>query len=464
MENYRLALGKREIVWGTQLDIRTTAGQTVVTKQPNERYDWNLPSGVYRAQDIVRELDALLEAVLVQLGGAADAEALLANLEANLAITGRESDLPLGEMAQHNRAGEELSRQAQLIGEGLVRWARVFNSQKRAAEAFGNSTLRSLSFRSHCDNHLWTHKVSSLLMGPAGGPGVMQLFNEYLHQIILLRDALLPFDNWEEVPIEVEESHGKGLRFVERSRSEFLAKLLGKKMTHKTIVQYAQSVLSPELDRVGYGFQYRLGTVLPGSLGAELASAPRYLLRWHPVLLVLDGTADGDPSLVAFDYEFPDYYAAPRSRVAGGDSVDALTEVPLPVTSDIREAQLVPVGQSNRVVIQYRLQINGDVYVVDLGQAFRGHRFMYRPAAASDSTSPFQVRVHHPSHILGLEGLVTDEEDTHLIPTAGNPLLEWALLGKLYPENVVVLEGADKEKMAAARNAGKGFGTKFLIV
>lgn len=42
-------------------------------------------------------------------------------------------------------------------------------------------------------------------MGPKGSPEIMQLFNEYLHQLILLRDALMPFENWEEVPIMILE-------------------------------------------------------------------------------------------------------------------------------------------------------------------------------------------------------------------------------------------------------------------
>lgn len=461
MSDYRLVIGKKEIVLGKHLDVVPTGGQSVVTKQHNGRYDWNLPSGIYRAQDIVRELDVLLEAVLAQLGEAADAEALLDNLENNLEISGREADLPLGEMALDNRSGRELSLQAQRIGRGLTHLAREFNAQKWASKTYKSSTLCSLSFRSHCDNHLWTHKVAYLLMGPAGGPSVMQLFNEYLHQLILLRDLLLPFDNWEEVPIEITETDGKGLRFVEPARSELLSKLLGKKVTHKTIVKYAQDALSPGLNTVGYGFQYRLGVVLPASFGVELADAPRYLLHWHPVHLIVGATIERHSSPIAFDYEFPDYYEAPRSDVAE-ESLGCPTDAPFRA-EDIMEAQLVPVGESNRFVLRYRLQINGDVYEVDLGQAFRGHRFMYHPSETSDPVHHLHVRKHQPLHILKLKGLVTDKADTHLIPVAGNPLLMWALLGKLYPENVVLLNGTDNQDLAAAQHEGKGFGAKFLI-
>lgn len=33
-------------------------------------------------------------------------------------------------------------------------------------------------------------------------------------------------------------------------------------------------------------------------------------MGWHPILLVAARTVDGDPSPVAFDYEFPNYYSA----------------------------------------------------------------------------------------------------------------------------------------------------------
>ncbi|MEK4876969.1 MULTISPECIES: hypothetical protein [Paenibacillus] len=472
MNNYRLRIGNSSIVLGNELNVEAMTAQppvSTIVQHDNGAVDWNLPVGVYRAKDIVRELDTLLEAVLVQLGRAADAEALLYNLQANLAIAGRESDLPLEQLALETKSGIELTRQAQRIGESISRWAREFNAEKWAFETYGSSTLDHLHFRSHCDNHLWTHRVANLLMGPAGSPVVMQLFNEYLHQAILLRDALLPFENWEEVPIKItaDSSRGKGMRFVERGRAEFFSKLLGKRMSHKAIVQFAQSVLSPELLTVGYGFQYRLGAILPASLCSEPLNASRYLLRWYPVQMVMTGNGDKSTP-VAFDYEYSDYYAAPRSQTAVGSQIAGL-QLPDQELKSIDEALIVPSGDQERVVLHYKLHIKSAEYTVDLGQAFRGHRFMYRPIANPGSDSerttgtPSDMNSHYTHDILSLHGLVTNESGTHFISADGNPLVLWALLGKLYPENVVLLEGVREQELQNASRSGKGFGTKFLI-
>ncbi|KRE36536.1 hypothetical protein [Paenibacillus sp. Soil724D2] len=471
MSEYRLTLENRSIVWGASIDIEPLIGKfsiDSIKQQENKRVDWNLPSGVYRAKDIVIELDKLLEAIIVQLGEMADPETLLENLQANLAISGRESVLPLGPLSFEDKAGAELTLQAKRIGEGLTHWARELNSQKRSLKQYGESVLNDLKFRSHCDHHLLTPKANALLFGPTGGPEVMQLFNELLHQFVLLRDALIPFDNWEEVPIEVKESeNAKGLRFLEQARTEFLTELMVRKISHKALIKYAQSVLSSGLSTVGYGFQYRLGTILPASLGASVAVAPRYLLHWYPVQTVLNGTSD-EPAAVAFDYEYHDYYSAPRS-MAGTSSAIQL-EFRNQELGDASEAQIIVGGDgSDRIVLQISLQFGSANYVVDLGQAFRGHRFMYRPKTTSKPDSgtvpvnPTSISEHHAWDILRLAGLVTNDSGIHFITAGGNDLVLWALLGKLYPENVIVLDSVEEDEIEAAKISGKGFGTKFLI-
>ncbi|WP_143088561.1 hypothetical protein [Paenibacillus algorifonticola] len=57
--------------WGTCLDIEpfiSNPAPESIKQQEDGRVDWNLASGVYRAKEIVRELNKLLMAVLVQLG------------------------------------------------------------------------------------------------------------------------------------------------------------------------------------------------------------------------------------------------------------------------------------------------------------------------------------------------------------------------------------------------------------
>lgn len=516
MTLYRASFGEQSIVWGKPINIvertsKSRADSIYVSHQGE--WDWNLQPGVYYARDIVRELDTLLEVISIRLGDAADSEGLLLNIEASLAISGRESVLSLDSTNQELISRAEITAQASAIGQQLASWAREFNSQRWARSRYSQEALGSLLVRSRCDHHLWTPRVTDLLMGPLGGPAVMQLFNEYLHQIVLLRDALLPFDNWEEVPIELTvSSSGKGLRYTENARAQFLTELLVKQVSHKSIVRYAQAVLSPSLSPVGYGFQYSLGTVLPASLTSDLVSAPKYLLRWHPVHTTVSSTistssnasaastvsaaqtAEASTAIsvstpvlteqivpVAFDYEFQDYYSAPRNHIGQGENEAATRSVPIanPNTPPLfSEAHLhttdVAVdphdSQSDRVHLQYRLRLHDTDITVDLGQVLRGHRFVYhtRPnlQPAPNSTTlqqPSQLAAHSAQEILQQPGLVTSDAGSHLIHSGGDPLIQRALLGKLYPENVILLKQLDEEQIAAAHHTGKGFGPRFLI-
>jgi hypothetical protein len=470
MSEYRLTLGRHSITWGERIDIDRLIGEL-----PNKSYEpsedngeWDLPNGVYRAKDVVRELGVLLTAIRVQLGQSTASELLLDNLEASLAIAGREAVLPLNALVLGDTARSELAAQVQSIGVTLTRWAREFDSQEWALNHYGETALANLTLRSRCDQHLWTPQVAQTLTGPAGGPALMQLFNEYLHQFVLLRDALIPFDNWEEVPIALSDrGSAKGLRYLEQAHTEFLSEFLVKKMSHKALVRFAQSVLSPELSNVGYGFQYQLGTILPASLGGVVSTAPRYLLHWHPAAIITTDPSATQTS-IAFEYAFEDYYSVLRSQAGEGSQipVDAQDQE----LQNIHEAQLVITkDEAEHVYVQYQLWIGSTLYTIDLGQALRGHRFMYRPKLSSKSSAALSpgdqtgISRHRSSDILGLPGLVSNEKGNHFISAGGNPLVLWALLGKLYPENVIVLDNIQADELAAARGAGKGFGTKFLI-
>ncbi|WP_079912024.1 hypothetical protein [Paenibacillus sp. 32352] len=349
MQEYQVTLKDKRIVWGKAIDMGSLIGKypgDSIRQGVNEALDWNLPAGVYRAKEVVMELDKMLEAILIQLGEPmnGDPTVLLDSLQANLAISGRLSSLPLGPLALEDKAGAEITAQAVRIGERLVSWAREINSEKNALAKYGPETLGKLEFRSHCYGHPLIPEAIAQVWGPYGGPKIMQIYNEYLHQFVLLRDALLPFANWEEVPFEVKEHAGfKGLRFLEPAREIFLTQLLGKRLTHKSIIRYAQSVVSSGLTDAGYGPNR--------NDNADAALAKRNSVSWH---------------------------------------------------------------------------------------------------LAAD--------------ILAHSGLVTNIDGIHFIPSGGNELVLWALLGKLYPENVVLLDKGDKEELEAAYVSGKGFGTQFLVL
>ncbi|MNV63868.1 hypothetical protein D3C71_1564860 [compost metagenome] len=137
----------------------------------------------------------------------------------------------------------------------------------------------------------------------------------------------------------------------------------------------------------------------------------------------------------------------------------------------VREARLVPsIAEPKRALIAYQLQLNsGEEIEVDLGQVFRGHRFMYNQEPKPETTpelklvDPYPYQVHQAGDILSLSGLVTYQSGVHFIAAAENVLIKWALLGKLYPENVILLDRADDAAIAAADKLGKGYGAKFII-
>jgi len=470
MQEYQLILKDKRIVWGKAIDIEPLVGKYTgdsLREGANTALDWNLPAGVYRAKEVVTELDKMLEAMLIQLGEPVngDPTVLLDSLQANLAISGRLSSLPLGPLALEDKAGAEITAQAVRIGEQLVSWAREINSKKNAFAKYGPETLGKLELRSHCYGHPLIPEAIAQVWGPYGGPKIMQIYNEYLHQFVLLRDALLPFANWEEVPFEVKEHAGfKGLRFLEPAREIFLTHLLGKKLTHKSIIRYAQSVVSSGLTDAGYGFQYHLGTVLPAGFGGSARTAARYLLKWYPVqTIAVDETQD--LAAVSFDYEYEDYYAALRNEAGKGIPVD---ESRLPISGEHYDepfiARLLPNVGSDRTTLRFNLEMEGREFTVDLGQLFRGHRFLYHPNRNDNAAKRNSISWHLAADILAHPGLVTNIDGIHFIPSGGNGLVLWALLGKLYPENVVLLDKGDKEELEEAYVSGKGFGTQFLVL
>jgi hypothetical protein len=178
-------------------------------------------------------------------------------------------------------------------------------------------------------------------------------------------------------------------------------------------------------------------------------------------------------SAVVFDYASEDYEAAPRSWVEEAELLEerssSLRESLGHVVEAIIEAQL-PV-EGGRTTLSYMIKDGpGESYVVDVGQMLRGYRYLYRPAAAHPYAKPStgeaddEQACHNPASLLRLPGLVDSPDGgVHRIDTQGNPLILWALLGKLHPANLVLLSSDAPEAVAAAQHAGKSFGAKYLL-
>lgn len=261
---------------------------------------------------VTASIAPLLDAVVFRLGvDPPDSKPartqLLDNLAANLATDTRESTLRLTGSLDISR--QELKDQANRIGKTLVQWARESSSKSFDPEMY---------LRSPCEGHLlipanvpWIH----LMFGDRAAPHLMQLFNEYMHQMAPRCAPTVPELPRSLIPVDRK---ARGIRHLEGARGQFLAELLTKHTTQQGIVAYAKALLAPGLLHTagaGYGFQYAHGTVLPAFLAG--GPTPLHLLQYLPAKV--DETATD----LVFEYKFQDYYSAPRGQIPQGTQTPA---------------------------------------------------------------------------------------------------------------------------------------------
>ncbi|MDN5856825.1 MAG: hypothetical protein L0K86_29110, partial [Actinomycetia bacterium] len=279
-------------------------------------------------------------------------------------------------------------------------------------------------------------------------------------QMVLLRDALLPFSNWAEVPLPLD---GRGLRRLEGPREKFLAELLIRQIRHTAIVDYARDVLVPDNEShiEGYGFVYSGGTVLPHVTGAPSVLTSTDLLVWSP-----DGGAvhpDGDNvSGVVDTYTSrqTDYFEAPRTApglLATTTGEAALRNATARIVDSSAESG------SRHAAIEVSIGgIDGDDTVarIDLGQALRGHRYAYSTAAASE-TAPrgatewmADATRLDAAGAVAAQGLVWDDEGDYVLNPGQDGLVALAVLGAIYPENVVLRRASDDVRPSAVGKTG----------
>lgn len=443
MSDYVLQMGHHRIRLGSRTQPVSSGNDST---QPGG--DWDLPRRPLTAQKIVESLDTLFEAVCLRLGDQVDRRPLLQSMSATLAIEGRESCLPLAALDFPDPLRREIAAQAAGIGQRIAAWAGEANGAGIARSCFSRHALERLELRSRCDGHLWTEEATKLLTGKRGGPAVMQLYNEWLHQLVLLRDALLPFENWDRVPLPLplHLHEARGLRGLEPARETFLAGFLTRIATHASVVAYARAIFEwgpVPSDSDVYGFQADFGLAVPSVIGRDdISGAPKGLLTWHPAAI----TETEPGRTLPFRCALTDYVAAPRSTPC--DSPDGQLD-------DV--AEIVAEGETLSLVVS----ADGRTHKVDLGQCFRGQRFAYRPATGTTELEPADVTHHRLGAALGRPGLVTADSGVHVFDTDGDSLATLALLGKIYPENIVLAKNASWSAIAAA---GKGFGAKFVLV
>lgn len=484
---YRMATLGGLIVGRTINPVAQGALGGTLSKGPG----WYLPTGIYTPRQVVEGCAPLLETVLHNLGQdppntVPARKMLLDNLASNLRVDTRESTLQIS-YSTSDAGRKEIAQQAVRIGETIVQYAHEISLSKPSFDP-------QLKIRSPCEGHLLNAAVAGLMFGPRSQMNLMQLFNEYMHQIVLLRDALLPFQNYADVLIPIAGGTGRqvGMRDTEEARSQFLAHLMTRSISQSAIVNLAKAVLAPKLPRQdGYGFQYAHGQVLPAFLAGS--SSPR-LLYYCPAHL---GSESAMPDIL-FDYEYQDYYSSPRAEIPEPMTTlapDSWPSATLHVSTNVLESsvvieKLIKDQDSSRCLLKLRLKFGDDQCVsVDLGQISRGFRYAYRVPSpnnsshsSSDESSNDENKtdastnnklgfsrssfVHSPTALLtrSAPGLLSSSRQPgiHVIPT-NSTVLTLALLGRIYPENVVLLHG-DQTPQEAER-VGKSFqdSLKFVI-
>ncbi|WP_406397968.1 hypothetical protein [Streptomyces uncialis] len=369
----------------------------------------------------------------------ADSEVLEDQIRAALALGTRETSLPLSLGPDSAPAARELGAQAETIGQELASWST--EALERLLTDPVPLPAGPLVVRSHCYGHLLTPPAADLLRGRRGGPVTMQLYNEWLHQMVLLRDALLTFTNWQDVPLLITPT---GLRHTEPARDAFLTELLVRQIRQIrqiSIVVFARNVVTGTSGPAGYGFEAGGGTALPAVLDQPPLTAPRHLLTWRP-----------DPAVGEAATYVPavrDYYAAPRTLV---EDLPPATTTSGPLSARTVTAPVADGARTARIEVTH----DGTTAHVDLGQALRGHRFTQRedPAAGDASgTADAWSALRAP-------GLVwTRSGDVTLDATGQDDLVVLALLGRLYPENVALRPAG----RSAARATVDGTGPSRLV-
>lgn len=433
-------------------------------------FRWRFQPGTYTTKQVVEHVAPLLNSLIAQLGqdppGAVPSrEILIGGLRSCLATSGRESTLPIGDAV--NMAGESarkvMANQAQRIGSLLVRCAQ--NAPPP------DLTGPQMTVRSPCEGHVWTREVAGLLIGPRSNGNLMQVYNEWLHQIVLLRDGLLPFENFDEVQLTIKQD---GTRPVEDIRSKFLMQIMTAQVKRTTVVDVAKGLTASSLPSGGYGFQYGSGIVMPLSLFTGSSSI---LLKYVPATV-----EDSKHHELLFDYENKDYFSVPRHEIgapievtssASSTSPKNSTSAVSTLTSSSFAVEKPTETDAPSQIRHIKLHGNfkeGAQFSIDVGQITRGLRYAYRTASSDSdnhSAEPSSFGIHKASDVLSLPELVTSTSHSdgvrlHVIH-AGSAVERMALLGKLYPENVVLLSG-EKQSPTRALGVGKGFGPQFVIV
>jgi DNA-binding transcriptional LysR family regulator len=194
--------------------------------------DWPERGDLIRPRAVVRAAAPLFHAVCARLGDAADRAVLIAGLGYCLAQGGGAVTIP-GDARDRVRRG--LARMAQDATDRILEWvAADAASPKDRAPQVG-----ALAFESLCTGHRWPDDVVEQLALPGGGRVAMQLYNEWIHQLVILRDLALAFDDWADRPLPFGgPGPQRGLRRFDAARRQFREEIASHLPPERSLAQY----------------------------------------------------------------------------------------------------------------------------------------------------------------------------------------------------------------------------------
>lgn len=355
-------------------------------------------------------------------------EHLVDGLAESLSTDGPSAVVRLDARAVHSGARADLRDSAQRLNGLLLEL--VESSAARAMDTVVGEP--QLAFESHCVGYIWTPAVAALLAGGTGTRVARDHYNEWLWQLVTLRDALLPFVQPERIRVAVD---GLGLRRVEQARDRLILDLVTRRASFLSIVAHVASVLgvAGPVPGAAYGVRTASALVLPAFLARRELEASPWLFDLAPETLA------GSVGFI----------------VAGGveSSASVLTS-----SRPVGEVEVVAIeGEllADREQLVLEVGFDDNRWRVDGGAVVTGHRYALRPAQASgefvvgDEVSGCEI-LREPGSVRPSAGL-------RVVPTHGQWPLVAGILGRLSPGNAVLWSGQDVSALSASTdNSGDG--------
>ncbi|NTF96105.1 LysR family transcriptional regulator [Rhizobium rhizogenes] len=203
--------------------------------------EWPIHAEEMTPEALVREAAALLDAICLRLGSAADRRLLLDGLRYCLKTSGAVTTLSED---FRDRTRRNLSRSLQQISNQIQSWAEAASGNRSEDRVkLIEPPMVRFEFESLCAGHKWEEPVSRLLHRSDGGRMTMQLYNEWVHQLVIVRDISLPFQDWRERPLWVAEpGDNRGIRRFEPLRRRFHSEIISQLPPERSLAHFRAGI------------------------------------------------------------------------------------------------------------------------------------------------------------------------------------------------------------------------------